>query len=126
MKVKSKMRDRDMEIVMGNLLRIGVLLSALIVAVGGIIFLSKHGTQLQHYHFFQSEPRRLRDIGDIWKTALQGRGQSLIQFGLIILIATPIARIAFSIIGYFLEKDYLYMLITLIVLGVIFFSLRSI
>lgn len=126
MKIISKMKDKDMEIVMGNLLRIGVLLSAVIVAAGGIIFLLKHGNQLQHYHFFQSEPRRLRDIGDIWKTAWQGRAQSLIQLGLLVLIATPIARIIFSIIGYLLEKDYLYVLITLIVLCVIFFSLKII
>jgi uncharacterized membrane protein len=115
-----------MEVIMGNLLRIGVLLSAFIVASGGVIFLLRHGSQLQHYHFFESEPRRLRDISDIWKTALQGRGQSLIQLGLLILIATPIARIIFSVIGYFLEKDYLYVSITLIVLGIIFFSLHSI
>ena len=120
------MKDRDMEAIMGNLLRIGVLLSALIVASGGIVFLFKHGTQQQHYHFFQSELRRLRDIGDIWKTALQGRGQSLIQFGLLLLIATPIARIIFSVIGYLLEKDYLYVLITIVVLGVILFSLKII
>jgi uncharacterized membrane protein len=126
MRIILKMKDKGMEIVMGNLLRIGVLLSALIVTAGGILFLSKHGTQLQHYHLFQSEPRRLRDISEIWKTALQGRGQSLIQFGLLVLIATPIARIIFSIIGYLLEKDYLYVLLTMIVLGVILFSLRII
>jgi len=60
-----------MEIVMGNLLRAGVLLSALVVAAGGIIFLSRHGAEQQHYHFFQSEPQRLRNIKDIWKTAVQ-------------------------------------------------------
>jgi uncharacterized membrane protein len=123
MKTETKMKDSDMEIVMGNLLRIGVLLSALVVAAGGIVFLVRHGNEQQHYRFFESEPRRLRNIGDIWKTAFQGRGQSLIQLGLLILIATPVARIIFSIIGYFLEKDYLYVLITVIVLCIIFFSL---
>lgn len=113
-----------METIMGNLLRIGVLLSAFIVATGGIVFLSKHGTQLQHYHFFVSEPRRLRNISDIFKTALHGRGQSLIQLGLLLLIATPIARIIFSVIGYLLERDYLYVLITAVVLCMILFSLK--
>ena len=119
------MTDKNMEVIMGNLLRAGVLLSALVVAVGGIIFLLKHGRQTQHYRFFESEPKQLRNVKDIWSAAIKGRGQALIQLGLIILIATPVARIIFSIIGYFLERDYLYMVITLIVLGVIFFSLIS-
>lgn len=118
-----KMKDKDMEVIMGNLLRAGVLLSALIVTSGGIIFLIKHGNELPQYHSFVSEPQRLRDISNIWKTALQGRGRSLIQLGLLVLIATPIARIIFSVIGYLLERDYRYVLITLIVLLVIFFSL---
>src|SRR6266498_1549677 len=92
MKTLVRMKDKDMEIIMGNLLRLGVLLSAFIVAAGGIIFLVKHGNELQQYHSFASEPRRLRDITDIFRTALLGRGRSLIQLGLLILIATPIAR----------------------------------
>lgn len=54
MKIIAKMKDKDMEIVMGNLLRIGVLLSAVIVAIGGVIFLLKHGSQVQHFHFFKA------------------------------------------------------------------------
>lgn len=115
-----------MEIIMGNLLRIGVLLSAIIVACGGILFLLRNGNEPQHYHFFQSEPRRLRNITEIWETALQGRAQSIIQLGLLLLIATPVARIIFSIIGYLWEKDYLYVIITMIVLCVIFISLKVI
>jgi uncharacterized membrane protein len=125
MKAITRMKDKNMEVIMGNLLRAGVLLSALVVAAGGIIFLLKHGGQTQHYRFFESEPKQLRNVKDIWSAAIKGRGQALIQLGLIILIATPVARIIFSIIGYFLEKDYLYMVITLVVLGVIFFSLIS-
>ena len=118
------MKDKEMEVIMGDLLRAGVILSAFVVATGAIIFLSRHGTKTPNYHFFQSEPQGLRSISGIWKTTLQGSGQSLIQLGLLLLIATPIARIIFSIIGYLLEKDYLYVLITVIVLCVIFFSLK--
>jgi len=47
----------------------------------------------------------------------------LIGLGLLILIATPIARILFSIVGYLLEKDYLYVLITGVVLVVILWNI---
>jgi uncharacterized membrane protein len=65
----------------------------------------------------------LSELKQVWYSAFQGRGRSIIQLGLFILIATPIARIVFSIIGYILERDYLYIIITVIVLGVILFSL---
>jgi uncharacterized membrane protein len=55
----------------------------------------------------------------MWQAVLRGEGRPLIQIGLLVLIATPLARIVFSIIGYLLEKDYLYTVITAIVLLVI-------
>ena len=45
-----------------------------------------------------------------------------IALGLLLLILTPIARIVFSIFGYLLEKDYLYVSITLFVLAVILWN----
>jgi uncharacterized membrane protein len=111
---------------MGNILRLGVILSASIVAAGGIIFLLKHGSEMPHYHSFKSEPHQLRNITEIWQTALQGRGRSLIQLGLLVLIATPVTRIIFSVIGYLIEKDYLYAVLTCTVLCIILFSLNTI
>jgi len=50
-------------------------------------------------------------------------GVDIIQLGVVLLIATPIARILFSVFAFTVEKDYLYIVITLIVLGVILFSM---
>ena len=50
-------------------------------------------------------------------------GKSIIQFGLLLLIATPIARVMFSVVGFAVERDYLYVALTLIVLGVLLYSL---
>ena len=50
-------------------------------------------------------------------------GQAIIQFGLLLLIATPVARVAFAAIGFAMERDYLYVVITLIVLVVLLYSL---
>ena len=111
--------DKDLEVIMGNLLRYGVLLSAVIVLTGAIIYLTQHGTSTPRYSSFSGEPKRLIQFKSIWQTALQGRGRSIIQLGLLFLIATPIARIVFSIIGFLLEKDIFYTIITLIVLTVV-------
>lgn len=115
--------DKDIEVIMGNLLRYGVLLSAMIVLTGAVFYLSKHGSGSPHYSTFSGEPRRLIEIESIWQTALEGRGRSIIQLGLLVLIATPIARILLSIVGFIVEKDILYSIITFVVLIVIILSL---
>jgi uncharacterized membrane protein len=104
-------------------LRYGVLASLFVVLIGAAFYLLQHGTETPNYKKFLGEPRRLSEFKQVWYSALQGRGRSIIQLGLFILIATPVARIVFSIIGYILERDYLYIIITVIVLGVILFSL---
>ena len=108
---------------MGNLLRLGVLLSAITVFTGAVIYLSQHGLNSPHYTSFAGEPNRLTDFRSIWQTALQGRGRSIIQLGLLFLIATPIARIIFSVIGFIIEKDILYSVITLVVLIIVLWGL---
>lgn len=118
-----KIGDKDLERIMGNLLRYGVLASLFVVLIGAVFYLFQHGGSSPSYKKFLGEPKRLSEIKDVWRLAWEGRGRSIIQLGLFILIATPIARIVFSIIGYILERDYLYIIITMIVLSVILFSL---
>ncbi|AXY74045.1 DUF1634 domain-containing protein [Paraflavitalea soli] len=115
--------DKNIESIMGSLLRYGVLIAALIVAAGASIYLWQHGAGRPAYHVFEGEPKRLTQIAAIWKNAMEGRGRALIQLGILVLIATPIARVLFSVVGFVLEKDLLYTFITLFVLAVIIISL---
>ena len=117
-----KPEDKDLEIIMGNLLRYGVLLAAIIVVAGAFVFLQKHSFEQISYTSFAGEPDRFTEYKRIWQTAFQGRGRSIIQLGLLFLIATPIARIVFSIVGFALEKDALYTIITCIVLTVVLYG----
>ncbi|HEY4335673.1 MAG TPA: DUF1634 domain-containing protein [Puia sp.] len=117
-----KFRDADLEQMIGELLRYGVLASSLVVLAGGIVYLVRHGGQLPQYHAFRGEPDKMRKPVLMWEAVWRGEGRPLIQLGLLILVATPIARILFSFIGYLLEKDYLYAVLTVIVLGVILFN----
>jgi uncharacterized membrane protein len=117
-----KPADKDLEIIMGNLLRYGVLLAAIIVLTGAAVYLKQHAFDKSQYTSFEGEPKRLTDYKQIFQTAFEGRGRSIIQLGLLFLIATPIARILFSVVGFLLEKDMLYTLLTLIVLGIVLFS----
>ena len=112
-------RDTDLERVIGGLLRYGVLASSLVVLAGGIVYLIRHGGQLPQYHEFRGEPDKMKKPVLMWEAVWRGEGRPLIQLGLLILVATPIARILFSFVGYLLEKDYLYAVLTVIVLLVI-------
>ncbi|MBC7653930.1 MAG: DUF1634 domain-containing protein [Oligoflexus sp.] len=125
MSANSKITDKNLEVMMGNLLRYGVLLSGIIVLIGGIIYLIKYGNNSPNYTQFVGEPSSLTNVKSILIGVSGFHSRSIIQFGLLVLIATPVARIFLSIIGFILEKDYLYIFITLIVLSVVMFSLFS-
>jgi uncharacterized membrane protein len=115
--------DEKVEQVIGTLLISGVITAALIVLVGGIFYLIHYGTTLPDYRFFRGEPANLRSLSGIVSDALSFRTRGMIQFGLLLLIATPIARVAFSIFAFTLQRDRIYVIITLIVFAVLIYSL---
>ncbi len=115
--------DKRLDQWIGNLLRAGVMVAAAVALAGGALYLAKYGGQAGHYHVFRGEPTDLRTIGGIVSDAVSLRGRGLIQLGLLLLIATPIARVVLSAVVFFLERDYRYVVITLIVLAVLVFSL---
>ena len=115
--------DRRVEIIVGNLLRAGVILAAAVVMLGGAIFLVRHGLQHATYRVFRGEPTDLRSLHGVLRQVFALRGRGIIQLGLILLIATPVARVAFSLFGFFEEKDRMYVAFTGIVLLILLYSL---
>jgi uncharacterized membrane protein len=100
-----------------------VILAAAFVMFGGAIYLARHQTPVTNYHVFQGEPAELRTVTGIVHEAVALQGRGLIQLGLLILIATPIARVAFSFVAFLYQRDWTYVLVTLIVLALLFYSL---
>ena len=108
---------------LSNLLRFGVLLSAVVVIFGAATYLAHHAFEPANFSVFRGEAAALRSLPAIFFGAMHLHGKSIIQFGLLLLIATPVARVAFSAIGFAIERDYLYVVLTLIVLAVLLYSL---
>lgn len=108
---------------MGDLLRGGVVLSATIVLIGGLVYLIHRGDTAPHYGVFHGEPAYLRSVSGIARAALSLHGDGIIQLGLLFLIATPVARVVFSVFAFAVQRDLLYVVVTLIVLTVLTFSL---
>lgn len=118
--------DERVEQVLGNLLRIGVIVSALVVAWGGLLFLIDDGRQpTPRFQEFQPQPEVLRNPLAISRKAMALDPRGLIMLGLLLLIATPVARVLFSVVAFALQRDHLYVLFTLLVLAVLLYSLFS-
>ncbi len=116
--------DHRTEVMLGNLLRYGVLLAAAVTAGGGGVYLYRHGDEPADYARFDSAAtEKLRSPRGIVEESLRGRGRALVQLGVLLLIATPVARVAFSALAFARQRDYTYVALTLFVLAVLLCSL---
>jgi uncharacterized membrane protein len=127
----------------GNLLRVGVIASAVFILLGGAVYLIHHGRErVVDRSTFEPMPAEFSRPGAIVRAALmgqgrdggpfgptvragQGRGRALIQLGLLLLIATPVLRVAFSIFAFARQRDPLYVLLPTVVLVVLIYGLFS-
>jgi uncharacterized membrane protein len=115
--------DQRLERIIGILLRTGVVLSAATVSLGGACYLFRHGNEIPDYHVFHGAAEEYRSISAILQAMGPSNCRAIIQFGLLVLIATPIARVAFSLVGFAMEGDRKYMVITSIVLAVLLYGI---
>jgi uncharacterized membrane protein len=122
MSSESLRTDQRMDEWMGLVLRSGVILAAFIVILGAVVYLARHPYPID-YRAFHSEPKNLRTITGIFSEAMAFHGPGLIQLGLLVLIATPIARVAFSVFAFLYQRDWMYVAFTMIVLALLVYSL---
>lgn len=117
--------DKRIDEIIGGLLRTGVILAAAVVFIGGVIYLARYGSSPAHYAIFQGEPSDLRHVSSIFRDALALHTRGIIQLGLLLLIATPVARVIFTVFAFAYERDWTYVVITLIVLTLLLYSLGA-
>jgi len=115
--------DERTEQIIGTLLRAGVILSTVVVLLGAGFFLFRHGDETYDYRTFQGQPEYLCKPAGIVEASRDQRGGALIQLGLLLLIATPVARVVFSVFAFAMQRDRTYIIVTLVVLSVLFYSL---
>ena len=117
--------DQRFDEIIAVVLRSGVLIAAFFVLLGGVIYLTNNEGPVQDYHVFHSEPPQLRSISGIVQGAFAFRGAALIQFGLLVLIATPIVRVAMSAVVFLYQRDWTYVGVTLLVMALLLYSLLA-
>lgn len=122
---RSRWTDEQVDQILGNLLRVGVVVATVVAVIGGVLFLAKHGLEPARGRVFQGEPPELRSVGAILRGALALRPDAVVQLGLLLLVATPVARVAMSLVAFILQRDRVYVVVTSIVLALLIFSLTG-
>jgi uncharacterized membrane protein len=122
---KHFLADKDVQVILGTLLRVGVISSMVVVFLGGVIYLLSSHSNLVDYRVFNPEKSGMSSIIAVYKGVLKMDGAAIIQFGTLLLIFTPVARVVFSVFSFLIERDYLYVVIGLLVLTVILISLSN-
>jgi uncharacterized membrane protein len=118
-----KFGDAQMEAVMGRLLQAGVLLAAAVVVVGGVLYLHGHAGEQPNYRTFTARPIDLKHVGALLRGVGEGNSVAILEVGILLLVATPVARVIFAVAAFMAERDRLYVAISLTVLGVLLFGL---
>ncbi len=114
--------DRRMETIMGRLLQVGVLLASFVMLVGGLLYVRAHHEGVTDYRVFKSEPQALRHVGGVMGGVATGDPAAIIQFAVLLLIATPVARVVFALIAFGIERDKLYIGVSSLVLAVLLYG----
>ena len=122
----SRALDHRIESMMGRLLQVGVLIASTVVLIGGLLYLRAHAGITKDYSTFKGEPASLRHPIELFRLLMTGDPAAVVQLGVLLLIATPIARVIFAAIGFAVERDRLYVAISLAVLAVLIFGLLHI
>lgn len=123
--VKHHTSDKDLQVVLGTLLRVGVLVSMIIVFIGGVMYMIEQGSAVKDYGNFIVDANSFNSIPKIISELKQFKSGAIIQFGILMLILTPVLRIVFSVYSFLMEQDYLYVIIGFIVLAIILISLNG-
>jgi uncharacterized membrane protein len=111
------------EQLIGRLLQVGVLVAAVVVIAGGAALLARYGRTPADFRVFRTEPSPLRSVGGIVRGALALDSRAVVQLGLVLLIATPVARVALTLVAFVLQRDRLYVALTALVLALLLYGL---
>jgi uncharacterized membrane protein len=118
-----ELEDAKMETIMGRLLQVGVLLAAGVVIGGGASYLQDHAGERSNYRVFTATPIQLRHPAGLLHGLARGDSAAIIELGILLLVATPICRVIFAVIAFTVERDKLYVAVSLTVLAVLLYGM---
>jgi len=117
--------DHAVEQLVGRLLQVGVAIATAVVLLGGAMLLATHGGDVPSFRVFRGTSSTLRSVSAAARGALAFDPRGMVQLGLVLLIATPVARVALTLGAFILQRDRLYVVLTTVVLALLLFGLFS-
>lgn len=110
---------------LANVLRFGTIAAAMVIALAGVVYLMRHGSDVPQHQNFRGEPAELKSAFGILQEALHGGSRGLLMAGMLLLIATPIARVAGALLAFALRRDVTYVILSGLVLAGLLFGLLA-
>lgn len=120
---RERWTEEELDGWIGTLLRWGVVVAAGVTAVGAALYLARHGHAAVDHREFRGVERGMDSVHGVVAGVLAGQSRAIVQLGVLLLIATPVARVALSLFAFLAQKDAKYVVITAIVLVVLLGSL---
>lgn len=119
-------RTRKVELLISNLLRIGVVASLFVIVFGTALSFVHHPEYLRS----KQELARLTRPGaafpqtprQVWAGLRAMEGRAFVVLGLLLLVATPVMRVAVSVFAFVYERDAAFVIITAVVLTLLVVS----
>lgn len=108
------MIKKNAEGIIIKVLRVGVIVSSLLILLG-MILLYANGEDI-------TRSFNVTSLSEIIKGSVSFDSCSIIMLGLLMLIITPVLRVVASMFVFISEKDFLYFRITIIVLIILLIS----
>ena len=118
-----KHKAGDVEALLSRLLTLGVLTSAAISIFGAVLYLREYHRAVVNLRVYEPQGVAFTSPAEIIHGAAQLEPLAVMQLGVLLLILTPVARVAFSLALFVIKRDWLYVVITLIVLAALAFGL---
>lgn len=120
------MKDQQIQSTLARVMVAGTAISAGIIVIGLIWFLSAHLGLKAGDHIFSGEPKYLENPVSMVLRAFSvheiGHRRSVVMIGVALLLINPVIRVGFAVFGFAVQRDRLYSVVSLLVLAVLLFS----
>ena len=120
------MNDAQLQNSLARVMLTGVLVAAAVMGAGLIWFVATHEGLPPGDHLFSGEPKYFENPVSMLERAVSlkaiGHRRSLIMIGVVLLLINPLIRVAFAAVGFAAQRNRLYTVISLAVLGVLLLS----
>lgn len=115
--------DKRVETLIGQVLRAGMLISVAVTFLGMTVYLWHSGSGKPDYRVFNTARHSLFDVSELLPKVFHGNPIALIELGVLLLVATPVARVAFLVGAFAVERDRMYVAVSSLVLAILLYSL---